>query len=126
MIPVSLKSLCQLAVTTRYLWPEQFRELVTAAEEKPADRSRFGVIADWLEGLDSPEPEFAAAWRWLMNRPRIALTLESRQWWLGENNGPIRGFFGPEHSGLAGLVAELVDKLEAARGKVKAALADLE
>ena len=70
MIRVSLLDLV-LVKDARHLWPEDFHALVTAAEEEPDDRLRFGVIADWCDEQD--EPVFGAAWRWLHNRPYTAL-----------------------------------------------------
>lgn len=68
MIRVSLLDLV-LVKDARHLWPEDFHALVSAAEEDPDDRLRFGVIADWCDEQD--EPAFGAAWRWLHARPFV-------------------------------------------------------
>lgn len=68
MIQISLLDIV-LVKDARHLWPDEFHGLVAAAEDDPADRLRFGVIADWCD--ENGEDVYGAAWRWLHNRPYV-------------------------------------------------------
>lgn len=54
------------------LLPEEFRALAAACEADPAERTPFGVVADWLREND--EPDFARAWDWLAARPGVVVS----------------------------------------------------
>lgn len=71
-MPVSV-SLAELVSVhnSRDLWPAEFSALVAKCEADPADRIAFGVVADWVD--ECGEPEYAAAWRWLMKRPEVEI-----------------------------------------------------
>lgn len=131
MIRVSLLDLV-LVKDARHLWPDDFHGLVTAAEEDPDDRLRFGVIADWCDEQD--EGVYGAAWRWLHARPFIdspksgvqvyrhrASYGEYHRWELGNlpgwvNNAPTshRRFEQCDQT-LAALVADFAYQLDAVK-----------
>jgi len=127
VISVPLEKIVQLN-HARFLWPEEFNSIVTAAEEHPAENLRFAVIADWVEAIG--EPTYANAWRWLHKRMSpeslyLVQPNERRQtWWrlrglpdslantkTGRNMG--------EFYNLAHLVANLAMMLEELRSEIE-------
>lgn len=75
-----------LIPAARPLWPGEFAGLVARIEEKPDERTGWGVLADWCEATG--EPGLARALRWAMKREAVTLAwrgapprMGGRLWW---------------------------------------------
>ena len=123
MVPVNLIDLVAVP-NTRHLWPEQFAGLVATCEEASHERTAFGVVADWVE-QEAGEPQYAAAWRWLMRRPEVAVehyrpgTWES-SWRFEGLPEPVAGIYAEgDAKTLAGRVAVLAEQLRRLRAHLE-------
>ena len=136
MISVSLKDLL-LIPPAYHLAPEEFRSLMAVYEDAAAvdtsraytltDRTGFGVVADLCEDRD--ELELAFAFRWLMNRDKVAVIARRNGMWkqtyweLVDLPQAVAGFYFDDDHGinsttLAYRIAGLATQLERAKGEL--------
>lgn len=65
MVGVSLLKLVSIA-NTRPAWPTDFADKVAKLDENPAEKTAWGVIADWCD--EHGEAELGRAFRWVASR----------------------------------------------------------
>lgn len=118
MAQVSLRLLVSVPIT-RAMWPADFTALADQLEKEPEDRSRWGVVADWLE--ENGEAELGTCFRYVFRKPGVLIyrSKDSRKEWCFDNLPPAvsahyKGWES-DRSTLAGLAATLWPALEAAR-----------
>lgn len=126
-VSVSLLKLVSVA-NTRPVWPEQFGALIAKLEEKPRERTHWGVIADWCQG--EGEDELGAAFRWYMNHRDVLASYDRIQdkWALSNLPTSLNLFYFPNEISRdtpAGLMAGLARMLESARQKAQKQLEEL-
>lgn len=121
MVSVSLLRLVCVA-GTRDLWPSEFSDLVAKCEENPADRTPFGVTADWCD--ESGETQLGEAFRWMFKRIDVELRKGDDAYYLDQwtfrrlpnslaGDVPNPHFIDRTH--IAGLMADLAYRMQKLR-----------
>lgn len=121
MVSVSLRRLVCVE-RSRDLWPSEFSDLVAKCEENPADRTPFGVTADWCD--ENGELELAEAFRWMFKRPDVEIAkgddVYQRDKWsfrLLPNSlaGDVPNPHFIDRTTIAGMMADLAYRLQKLR-----------
>lgn len=115
-VAVSLFQLVQVT-ESRPLWPERFRDLLSACEVNFADRTPFGVIADWCD--ENEETKLGDAFRWF-HRPTVPIDecgVGSNKWLSLNSDAPLgfRSLTSGVGGGLMGMVVKVADQIAAMR-----------
>lgn len=106
---------------TRDLWPSEFSDLVAKCEENPADRTPFGVTADWLQE-EVAEDRLAEAFRWMFKRTEVEIVKDKvyggdawafRRMPNSMGDVPNPHFIDRTH--IAGMMADLAYRLQKLR-----------
>jgi uncharacterized protein (TIGR02996 family) len=117
MVSVSLLNLVSIA-NTRPAWPTDFADKVAKLDENPAEKTAWGVIADWCD--EHGEPELGRAFRWVGGRRLVEvrnsrpLTQKEPHWTLDNLPAALSAVF-PQQADrrtLPGLMADLAAALE--------------
>lgn len=124
MVEVSLLDMVSLHGTER-LWPDAFHGLVRKLEESPAERTQWGVVADWCD--EHGEPELAGAFRWVMRHRNVVAEKVDGRWGLYKLPFSLSHHL-PIHldkSTLPGVMAALAQAIRIATEQAKKVLEDL-